>query len=85
MRYLVLLALGCLLVWAFSACAVKRTRVVSPDGSVTMTEERRPALKQDTKRFIAELLRAYSPGPLGKWQPQPQPQPQPKQEWEGAK
>lgn len=64
LRYLVLLALACLLAWAFTGCTVKRTQLTAADGSVSSTREITPALKPDTKRFIADLARTWSPRPM---------------------
>lgn len=43
-----------------SSCATTVTRL--PDG--TVIESRAPAIKSDTKRFAADVIRAWSPRPI---------------------
>lgn len=61
LRYLALLALGCVLTWAFTGCATTSTTVRAPDGTVTTVEESKPAIKDDTKQFAADVFWAFAP------------------------
>lgn len=50
-------------------CSCATTRTTLPDG--TVIEERKPAIKDDTKRFAADVIRALSPMPMRAREVQP--------------
>lgn len=43
------------------SCATSKKTVTAPDGTVTVTEESAPAIKDDTKQFAADVFWAFAP------------------------
>ena len=62
-RYLVLVAVALLIVWAFTGCATSNRTVYHADGSKEVIEERKPAIEKDTKQFISDVWWSWSPRP----------------------
>lgn len=58
---LLFLLIAAALAGMLPSCATRKTTTTAPDGTVTVTEESAPAIKDDTKAFATDVFWAFAP------------------------